>query len=57
MIGALQKLLAEQQAKVPSSMPDTLYAFGISSGFKRTMGKLFASHPPLEERIKALQSI
>ena len=56
MIGALQKLLAEQQAKVPSSMPDTLYAFGISSGFKQTMGKLFASHPPLQERIKALQS-
>ena len=57
MIGALQKLLAEQRAEVPSSMPDTLYAFGISSGFKQTMGKLFASHPPLEERIKALQSI
>ena len=57
MIGALQKLLAEQQAKVPSSMPDTLYAFGISSGFKQNVGKLFASHPPLEERIKALQSI
>ena len=57
MIGALQKLLAEQQAKVPSSMPDTLYAFGISSGFKQTVGKLFASHPPLEERIKALQSV
>ena len=56
MIGALQKLLAEQQAKVPSSMPDTMYAFGISSGFKQTMGKLFASHPPLQERIKALQS-
>ena len=57
MIGALQKLLAEQQAKVPSSMPNTLYAFGISSGFKQTMGKLFASHPPLQERIKALQSV
>ncbi len=57
MVSALQKLLDEQRARVPSSMPDSLHAFGISSGFKQTLGKLFASHPPLEERIKALQTI
>jgi heat shock protein HtpX len=57
MIGALQKLLAEQQAHAATSMPDSLQAFGISGGFKQTLGKLFASHPPLEERIKALQSV
>jgi heat shock protein HtpX len=60
MIGALNRLLSEQQAKVPSSMPDTFQAFGISSGFKqglsKSMGRLFMSHPPLEERIQALQS-
>lgn len=56
MIGALRRLLAEQQARVPSSMPDTFQAFGISSGFKKGMGKLLMSHPPLEERIKALQN-
>jgi len=60
MIDALNRLLSEQQAKVPSSMPDTFQAFGISSGFKqglsKSMGRLFMSHPPLEERIQALQS-
>ena len=60
MIGALNRLLSEQQAKVPSSMPDTFQAFGISSGFKqglsKSMGRLFMTHPPLEERIQALQS-
>jgi heat shock protein HtpX len=60
MIGALNRLLSEQQAKVPSSMPDTFQAFGISSGFKqgvsKSMGRLFMTHPPLKERIQALQS-
>jgi len=60
MIGALNRLLSEQKAQVPSSMPDTFQAFGISSGFKqglsKSMGRLFMSHPPLEERIRALQS-
>jgi heat shock protein HtpX len=56
MIGALNRLRAEQQARMPSSMPDTFQAFGISSGFKEGLGKLLMSHPPLEERIRALQS-
>ena len=56
MIGALQKLLAEQRARVPNSMPDSLHAFGINGGVKQTLGKFFASHPPLEARISALQS-
>lgn len=61
MIGALNRLLTEQQAQVPSSMPDTFQAFGISSGFKRSLGKrsfgkIFMSHPPLEERIAALRN-
>lgn len=57
MISALNRLLAEQQAKVPSSMPDTFQAFGISSGFKQSFGKLFMSHPPLQERITALRNL
>lgn len=56
MIGALNRLLAEQKAQVPSSMPDTFQAFGISSGFKQGLGKLLMTHPPLEERIRALQN-
>ncbi len=55
MISALSRLLNEQQAQVPTSMPDTLHAFGISGGFKQNMMRLFSSHPPLEDRIRALQ--
>lgn len=56
MINALQRLKMEVDAKVPSSMPDSIYAFGISGGFKERMSDLFASHPPLEKRIAALQA-
>ena len=56
MIGALNRLLAEQQAQIPNSMPDTMHAFGISAGFKQNFAKLFSSHPPLQERIHALQT-
>jgi len=55
MIRALQKLQVETQAQVPNQMPDTLTAFGISSGWKRHASRLFMSHPPLEERIDALR--
>lgn len=56
MIAALQRLKAETEAKVPNQMPDTLTAFGISSGFSSKMMAAFATHPPLEERIRALQN-
>lgn len=56
MIGALNRLLSEQKAEMPSSMPDTMHAFGISGGFKKSFAKLFASHPPLQDRIQALQN-
>ena len=55
MLGALEKLRAETQAQVPNEMPDTMAAFGISSGWKRNASKLFMTHPPLEERIQALK--
>ncbi len=51
MVAALRRLQSGQS----SSLPESVEAFGISgrvgSGFKRLM----MSHPPLEERIKALQ--
>ena len=53
MIAALEKLRLEIQ--VPNQMPDTLTAFGITEGVKDGFRKLFASHPPLEERIAALR--
>ncbi|WP_461481474.1 protease HtpX [Porticoccus sp.] len=55
MISALQRLQEETQAQVPNQMPDTLTAFGISSGWKEHATRLFMSHPPLEERIEALR--
>jgi heat shock protein HtpX len=54
MIGALRRL---QQQAAGTRLPEQLEAFGISgrraSGFKR----LFMSHPPLDERIAALQRV
>ena len=55
MLGALEKLRAETQAHVANEMPDTMAAFGISSGWKRNASKLFMTHPPLDERIQALK--
>lgn len=50
MVAALQRL---QQGQIPSQLPNEMAAFGINSG--GGMAKLFMSHPPLEERIRALQ--
>jgi len=50
MIDALKRL---QQGHT-ESLPDEMAAFGISGG---KMAELFASHPPLEKRIAALQQI
>lgn len=54
MIGALQRLIAEQQ--VPKQLPDNFKAFGISGDVKSAVSRLFMTHPPLEERIEALRS-
>lgn len=53
MIGALARLKAESGA--PPQMPETMQAFGISGGLRSKMGKLFTTHPPLDDRIAALQ--
>ncbi|TDX28309.1 heat shock protein [Modicisalibacter xianhensis] len=54
MINALARLKAETQ--MPNQMPDTLTAFGITAGQSRKiMERLFASHPPLDDRIRALK--
>lgn len=53
MISALQRLKAEQGQ--PDQMPDELVAFGINGGLKKGIAALFASHPPLDDRIDALR--
>ncbi len=50
MIGALEKLKSSQESQLEGSM----MAFGINN--KSKMLSLFASHPPLEERITALRN-
>jgi len=55
MINALRKLQQETTAHVENQMPDTMTAFGISSGWKQRSSRLFMTHPPLEERIEALR--
>lgn len=49
MIRALQRLQLESGQ---TSLPSSMQAFGISGG----MGRLLASHPPLEVRIQALRA-
>ncbi|MDA8363808.1 MAG: protease HtpX [Gammaproteobacteria bacterium] len=52
MIAALQRLkLGAEEAHLPQQMA----AFGISGGIGQGLARLFMSHPPLDERIAALQ--
>lgn len=53
MISALRRLQAHQE---PSHLPDQVAAFGIRPK-AGGMALLFRSHPPLEDRIKALASV
>ncbi|WP_110600802.1 MULTISPECIES: protease HtpX [Salinicola] len=54
MINALARLKSETSQ--PDQMPDSLTAFAITTGqTRKIMEKLFASHPPLDDRIRALK--
>ena len=52
MIAALRRL---QQVGKPHDLPGEMAAFGIMGGMAHGLKKLFMSHPPLDERIEALQ--
>lgn len=54
MISALQRL--KQETEMPDELPDSFQAFGISQGRRMSLAQLFASHPPLDDRIEALRS-
>ncbi|TPG05386.1 protease HtpX [Rhodanobacter glycinis] len=53
MISALQRLKGNHGE---STLPQTIAAFGISGPLTDGLKRLFMSHPPLDERIAALQS-
>jgi heat shock protein HtpX len=52
MIGALKAL---QRQSEPQDLPGEFAAFGISGGMGDGLKRLFMSHPPLQERIAALE--
>jgi heat shock protein HtpX len=54
MIAALQRLKLEQGQ--PQDLPGEMTAFGISEQLKEGFSGLFRSHPPLDDRIRALQA-
>jgi heat shock protein HtpX len=51
MIAALQRLKSATEQPLPAQMA----AFGINGGRPSGFARLFQSHPPLDERIEALQ--
>ena len=53
MIASLRRL---QQAHEPEDLPDQMAAFGIAGGVGDGLKALFLSHPPLEQRIAALEN-
>ena len=52
MIGALRRL---QMVHEPKDLPGEMAAFGISGGIATGLKALLMSHPPLEQRISALE--
>lgn len=53
MIDALKRL---QSVHEPKDLPGEMAAFGISGGMKGGLQKLLMSHPPLQQRIAALEN-
>ena len=54
MVSALEAL--RRGSLMADAVPESMQAFGISSGVRSGLAQLFSSHPPLEDRIAALQA-
>ena len=57
MISALQTLRTYQEVKDPRADTPAMAAFKISNPGKKGLLHLFATHPPLEERIERLKAL
>lgn len=55
MIASLKRL--QQESQVPNQLPEAMQAFGITGGKRKGLKALFMTHPPLEDRIAALQNM
>jgi heat shock protein HtpX len=53
MVGALEAL---KRVHSPTALPEKMQAFGIRTGPAKGFQRLFMSHPPLEDRIAALNN-
>jgi len=54
---AMIRALSRLERGTSGELPEALRAFGISPGGKRSMTRLFMSHPPIPERIEALRRV
>lgn len=50
------KALSRLEQRGPAQLPESMEAFGISGRHARGLKRLFMSHPPIPERIAALQA-
>lgn len=55
MVDALKRLQGRSE-QAPGQLPEQIAAFGIAPSFGASLRALFATHPPLELRIQALQA-
>ena len=49
------RALARLERGAPAHLPESLEAFGIAGSERHGIQRLFLSHPPIAERIDALQ--